>query len=121
MPGLQGEKGWPGPPGRAGPMGPSGAPGPQGEPGPVGESIRLTFASVTLKISGTPGTCVCQDTEVVVADTQGQIPAARPYPSPAPSSYGNEESQSIGRNPQGGYDSSVPAAQESNSRSGYYL
>ncbi|CAJ0570364.1 unnamed protein product, partial [Mesorhabditis spiculigera] len=51
-PGAPGEKGWPGPPGAPGPVGPAGPIGPRGEAGPT----------------GTPGTCVCQDTEVVMND-----------------------------------------------------
>ncbi|VDM68994.1 unnamed protein product [Strongylus vulgaris] len=69
-PGTPGEKGWPGPPGAPGPMGPQGPPGPGGEEGPA----------------GSPGTCVCQDTEVVMADVNGKIPAPRekPYEEPEP-------------------------------------
>ncbi|GMT15564.1 hypothetical protein PFISCL1PPCAC_6861, partial [Pristionchus fissidentatus] len=52
-PGTPGEKGWPGPPGQPGPPGTEGPQGPNGEEGP----------------SGTPGTCVCQDTEVVMQDS----------------------------------------------------
>ncbi|KAK6734025.1 hypothetical protein RB195_017661 [Necator americanus] len=69
-PGTPGEKGWPGPPGAPGLMGPQGPPGPGGEEGPT----------------GTPGTCVCQDTEVVMTDVNGKIPAPReePYQEPQP-------------------------------------
>uniref|UniRef100_A0AC35U8A9 Col_cuticle_N domain-containing protein n=1 Tax=Rhabditophanes sp. KR3021 TaxID=114890 RepID=A0AC35U8A9_9BILA len=63
-PGSPGEKGWPGPPGLPGPQGPTGSSGPVGEAGPT----------------GTPGTCVCQDTEVVISDIEGQRPASRPAP-----------------------------------------
>ena len=75
-PGSAGEKGWPGLPGPPGPMGAPGQPGPSGEGGPI----------------GTPGTCVCSDTEVVVteehrrpkpADAGGyQMPAAAPSYQP---------------------------------------
>jgi len=65
--GTPGEKGWPGPPGAPGPIGQAGVPGPQGEHGPT----------------GTPGTCVCQDTEVVIADVRGQVPAPAYQEKPA--------------------------------------
>uniref|UniRef100_A0A915L001 Nematode cuticle collagen N-terminal domain-containing protein n=1 Tax=Romanomermis culicivorax TaxID=13658 RepID=A0A915L001_ROMCU len=62
--GFVGENGTPGPPGYFG------AAGPAGEVGPV----------------GTQGTCVCQDTEVIVQDTRGLIPAPdlSYYPKPPP-------------------------------------
>ncbi|CAD5230379.1 unnamed protein product [Bursaphelenchus okinawaensis] len=84
-PGSPGEKGWPGPPGAPGPIGQPGQSGPTGEPGP----------------SGTPGTCVCQDTEVVVADQKGAVPA------PAPASAGRDYAAD---NAQGSADSYGPAA-----------
>lgn len=73
-PGPAGEKGWPGPAGQGGAIGIQGGPGQRGEPGPP----------------GTAGTCVCSDTEVVIAE---KSPAAKPAlstgygpsaPAPAP-------------------------------------
>ncbi|VDD93053.1 unnamed protein product [Enterobius vermicularis] len=66
-PGASGEDGYPGPPGEKGwpgPPGPPGLPGPLGSPGPLGEMGPI----------GNPGTCVCQDTEVVIDDMHGQKP-----------------------------------------------
>uniref|UniRef100_A0A0N5AXP3 Col_cuticle_N domain-containing protein n=1 Tax=Syphacia muris TaxID=451379 RepID=A0A0N5AXP3_9BILA len=63
-PGPPGEKGWPGPPGPPGPPGSQGAPGPRGEMGPTGN----------------PGTCVCQDTEVVIADVHPQSKMSQALP-----------------------------------------
>ncbi|KAH7717499.1 Cuticle collagen dpy-2 [Aphelenchoides avenae] len=102
--GSPGEKGYPGSPGPPGQMGSPGAPGPQGEHGP----------------SGTPGTCVCQDTEVVVADTRGQAPAS----GPAGPAYGGEQEEpsasqgygSVG----GGSGVGASAAPAPASRGGYY-
>uniref|UniRef100_A0A914WJC7 Nematode cuticle collagen N-terminal domain-containing protein n=1 Tax=Plectus sambesii TaxID=2011161 RepID=A0A914WJC7_9BILA len=70
-PGTPGEKGWPGPPGAPGPIGDAGHEGPAGEQGP----------------EGTPGTCVCQETEVVIADVRGTIPAPSPPRPPPETSY----------------------------------
>ncbi|KAK0396086.1 hypothetical protein QR680_001558 [Steinernema hermaphroditum] len=77
--GTPGEKGWPGPPGAPGPMGLPGSSGPQGESGPT----------------GTPGTCVCQDTEVVIADTRGQMPASRPAEVPTQQNYEPEDGPQV--------------------------
>ncbi|KRX94639.1 Cuticle collagen dpy-2 [Trichinella pseudospiralis] len=69
-PGLPGEKGWPGEPGNPGDMGIPGLPGPMGESG----------------TAGPPGVCICDDTEVIIEDAKGKIPApwAPPYqPVPA--------------------------------------
>ena len=66
------------------------------------------------------GTCVCQETEVVVADTQGQIPASQPAQN-----YGGEsESAPVGRHAQGGYEATGGSsgnygASDSSSRGGY--
>ncbi|TMS35694.1 hypothetical protein L596_003039 [Steinernema carpocapsae] len=61
-------------------MGLPGTAGPQGEAGPT----------------GTPGTCVCQDTEVVIADTRGQMPASRPAAeSPAQQNYESEDGPQV--------------------------
>uniref|UniRef100_A0A7E4ULM7 Col_cuticle_N domain-containing protein n=1 Tax=Panagrellus redivivus TaxID=6233 RepID=A0A7E4ULM7_PANRE len=99
-PGSPGEKGWPGPPGRPGGIGLPGTAGPRGEAGPA----------------GTPGTCVCQDTEVVVADMQGQIPAPRQQPASAPSAvYEEDVAAPVGRHSQGGYE-----APGTNVGRGYY-
>lgn len=67
-PGTPGEKGWPGPPGQPGPPGTDGPVGPGGEEGPA----------------GTPGTCVCQDTEVVMQDQYSTVaPEAAVHSLPA--------------------------------------
>lgn len=70
-PGSPGEKGFPGSPGTPGPPGPAGPQGHYGEIGP----------------RGTPGTCVCQDTEVVVADMPHQY--AKPASQPVETSANN--------------------------------
>ncbi|KAE9420890.1 hypothetical protein Angca_003986 [Angiostrongylus cantonensis] len=106
-PGTPGEKGWPGPPGAPGPMGLPGPGGPSGEEGPA----------------GTPGTCICQDTEIVLADVIGKIPAPRegldtssqisPVPAeeylqgdnqqPTPLAENEAIQESYSRNENGGY------------------
>ena len=70
--------------------------------------------------AGMEGTCVCQETEVVVADTQGQIPASQP----AQSYGGQAEAAPIERHAQGGYQSPGVSpdnygSSDSSSRGGY--
>ncbi|KRZ59202.1 Cuticle collagen dpy-2, partial [Trichinella nativa] len=71
--GLPGEKGWPGEPGNPGNMGIPGLPGPMGEAG----------------TAGPPGVCICDDTEVIIEDARGKIPApwAPPYQPVPPTGY----------------------------------
>uniref|UniRef100_A0A5S6QG99 Nematode cuticle collagen N-terminal domain-containing protein n=1 Tax=Trichuris muris TaxID=70415 RepID=A0A5S6QG99_TRIMR len=69
--GPNGEKGWPGEPGEPGDMGIPGPPGRIGEPGHPGAA----------------GVCICPDTEVIIEDSMGRIPAhyGSPYePVPPP-------------------------------------
>ncbi|KRZ72408.1 Cuticle collagen dpy-2, partial [Trichinella papuae] len=77
-PGLPGEKGWPGEPGNPGDMGIPGLPGPMGESG----------------TAGPPGVCICDDTEVIIEDAKGKIPApwAPPY-QPVPPTTGYSDAQ----------------------------
>ncbi|KAF8362253.1 dpy-2, partial [Pristionchus pacificus] len=90
-PGTPGEKGWPGPPGQPGPPGTDGPVGPGGEEGPA----------------GTPGTCVCQDTEVVMQDQYSTVaPEAAVHSLPAAQGY--EESAPATPEPDGYAPQSLP-------------